>query len=131
MKLSRKHIRKLILQEMSRSGPMPSVLAPPSIMEKAQQIGNGYIIDVSAMEGTGGGYYPGYVVKDGQGLLDKEHVSTFEEYVFLLGDYGKDNVHIYPDQEEYAAAFDQPIVNPLQNKPEDDNPVGGYFRPRA
>ena len=104
---------------------------PSHIAQKAQQIGNGYIIDAGAMEGAGGGNFPGYVVENGLASLDREHVNTFEEYVFLLGDYGKNNVHIYPDQEEYAADFDQPIVNPLQNKPEDDNPVGGYFRPRA
>jgi len=125
MKLNRKHIRKLILQEMTKTGPMPSVLAPPNIIQKAQQIGSGYIIDISAMEAAAGGYYPGYVVENGQGLLDKEHIDTFEEYIYILGDYGKDNVHIYPSQEDYAANFDRPAFSPLQNKSEDDNPVGG------
>ena len=130
MRLNRKHIRKLILREMAEMTYDYKEI-PQHIGQKAQQMGNGYIIDVGGMEGSGGGNYPGYVVENGLASLDKEHVNTFEEYVFLLSDYGKNNVHIYPDQKEYAADFDQSIVNPLQNKPEDDNPAGGYFRPRA
>jgi len=157
MNISRNELRKMILEALGDRGDLPrkkqysigmrgpedlpysksgeSFLGKagiaPHIAQKAQEIGNGYIIDVGAMEGSGGGNYPGYVVENGLASLDKEHVRTFEEYVFLLSDYGKNSVHIYPDQEEYLADFDQPIVNPLQNKPEDDNPVGGYFRPRA
>jgi len=133
MKLNRKHIRKLILREMSEM--MPEVNPVPShIAQKAQEVESGYIIDVSSMEGSGGGFYPGYIVDGGMARLDKEDVGRLAEYLVELnppmGNIGE-TIFLYPNESEYAADFDQPVVNPLQNKPEDDNPAGGYFRPRA
>ena len=100
MEINRKKLRKLILREMAGN-----MMVPQHIAQKAQQIGNGYIIDVSAMEGSGGGYYPGYAVQNGMAYLDQAHISTFEEYIYLLGDYGDGNVHIYPNQSEYNRDF--------------------------
>lgn len=133
MRLNRRHIRKLILKEMS---DMMSEVnpVPPHIAQKAQEVGSGYIIDVSSMEGSGGGFYPGYVVETGLARLDKEDVGRLAEYLVELnppmGNIGE-TIFLYPNESEYAQVFDQPFVNPLQNKPEDDNPAGGYFRPRA
>ena len=133
MKLNRRHIRKLILREMSEMMPEANPV-PPYIAQKAQEVGTGYIIDVSDMEGSGGGFYPGYIVDGGMARLDKEDVGTLAELLVSLSPPGGnigETIFLYPSESEYARDFDQQIVNPRQNKPEDDNPAGGYFRPRA
>ena len=73
----------MILQEISAYGPSEPVRrgeVPPGIQQKAQLIGQGVIIDITNMEGSGGGDYPAYVVFNGIATL-------------LMNDFGNGGAH--------------------------------------
>ena len=117
MKLNRKQLRKLILREMAGSFPIePSTYRPEktpghrrSLNALAMEINDGYIIDLSEMEGSGGGSYPLYAVMNGglsqlngdigadlaNGILDAE--GDYKGYIF-------DYVERYDGDEEFDPA---------------------------
>ena len=117
MKLNRNQIWKLILREMARSFPVePSTYRPEptpghrrSLNALAREINDGYIIDLSEMEGSGGGSYPLYAVMNGglsqlngdigadlaNGILDAE--GDYMGYIF-------DYVERYAEPEEFDPA---------------------------
>jgi len=120
MRLNRRHIRKLILKEMS---DMMSEVnpVPPHIAQKAQEVGSGYIIDLSSMEGSGGGFYPGYVVEGGLARLDKEDVGRLAEYLVELNPPGGnigETIFLHSNESETAVPqsghpfVKEPIMGP-------------------
>ena len=101
MKLNRKQLRKMILREMAEM--MPDVKPiPPEIAKKAQKVGQGYLIDVSNMEASGGGDYPGYTVRKGIATLDTDNVGSL---VYMLMDTPGLGISFYPDEDEYAEMY--------------------------
>ena len=113
MKLNRKQLRRLILREMAGKFPVePSTYRPeesPDLNTLAREINDGYIIDLSEMEGSGGGSYPLYAVMNGglsqlngdigadlaNGILDAE--GDYMGYIF-------DYVERYAEPEEFDPA---------------------------
>ena len=114
MKLNRKQLRKMILREMAGSFPIePSTYRPEktpghrrSLNALARAINDGYIIDLSEMEGSGGGSYPLYAVMNG-GLsqlnddigayLANEILDAEGDYIGYVFDY----VERYAEPEEF------------------------------
>ena len=113
MKLNRKQLRKMILREMAGSFPEePSTYRPeesPGLNALARKINDGYIIDLSEMEGSGGGSYPLYAVMNG-GLsqlnddigayLANEILDAEGDYIGYVFDY----VERYAEPEEFDLA---------------------------
>ena len=62
-KMNRKQLRQMILEQMTVSQ------IDPDIQRMASEIQEGTIIDMSEMEGAGGGRYPVYKVEAGQARL--------------------------------------------------------------
>jgi len=90
-RLSRRQLRGLILREMAEKQ------VPPEIARKAQKVGQGYIVDVTQMEGSGGGYYPGYKVKNGMATLDTDNVG---DLVYMLMDTPGLGISFYQGEDE-------------------------------
>lgn len=113
MKLNRKQLRKLILREMAGKFLVePSTYRPeesPGLNALASEIKDGYIIDLSEMEGSGGGQYPLYAVMNGGLSLLNGHIGAdlANEILDAEGDYIGyifDYVEKYDGDEEFDPA---------------------------
>ena len=109
MKLNRKQLRNLILKEMAGSFPVePSTYRPEptpghrrSLNALARKINDGYIIDLSEMEGSGGGSYPLYAVMNG-GLSQLNHNIGADLAIGILDAEGDIMGYIFDYVERYA-----------------------------
>ena len=114
MKLNRKQLRKMILREMGAAFPVePSTYrsdwAAPGLRALAREIKDGYLIDLSEMEGSGGGEYPLYAVMNGGLSLLNGHIGAdlANEILDAEGDYIGyifDYVERYAEPEEFDPA---------------------------
>ena len=117
MKLNRKQLRKMILREMAGSFPVePSTYRPEktpghrrSLTALARAINDGYIIDLSEMEASGGGSYPLYAVMNGGLSQLNDDIGTYlaieildaeGDYIGYIDDY----VEKYSEPEEFDLA---------------------------
>ena len=109
MKITRKQLRRIIKEELNTIVEASSNIAT-SIEEKAAQIGRGYIVDLSNMEGSGGGDYPLYRVAGGKASLQ---VSNIGDLGYALSEenaggseplvLGGMTIYLFPSDEEWQA----------------------------
>ena len=114
MKLNRRQLRNMILREMADSFPVePSTYrsdwAAPGLRALAGEIKDGYVINLSEMEGSGGGEYPLYAVMNGGLSLLNRHIGAdlANEILDAEGDYIGyifDYVERYDGDEEFDPA---------------------------
>ena len=115
MKINRRQLRKMILREFRDThGSFTGYNPRENLKDFAAAIESGYIIDLSAMEGSGGGYYPLYEVSNGRLRMINEHIGAdlAHEIVDAEGDY---KGYIFDYVEKYVGDVD----------PEEFGPYGG------
>jgi hypothetical protein len=116
MKITKKQLRRIIKEEVAknerRSVPAGYEKVAQSIQEKAQQVGDGIIIDLSSMESSGGGLYSSYQVAGGKATLDVRHIGNL---AYALSEAAKEQnpimiggkaIHIFPNDEEWSVMND-------------------------
>jgi hypothetical protein len=103
-KMRRRQLRQMILEQMA----VPQI--DPDIQRMANEIQAGTIIDLSEMEGAGGGRYPVYKVVGGQAMLSIEDLGGaadlgIADMISQFADMGREadmimssvRVFMYPD----------------------------------
>ena len=116
MKITKKQLRRIIREEVAmterKQVPAGYEKVAQSIEEKAQQVGNGFILDVNHMEASGGGYYPLYRVVGGKATEEVKHIGNL---AYALSEAAKDRnpimlggtaIHVWPNDEEWSVMND-------------------------
>ena len=129
MKLNRKQLRKLILREMAggpSSYPMnvSMKLRKVALQKLATRIGDGYVIDLSEMEGgptVSGASFPLYAVMEGElSLLSHNIGAKFaNEILDAEGDitgYIIDYVEKYQSPEEFKRKYADGVPKHIRNE---------------
>ena len=116
MKITRNQLRRIIQEEVAmterKKVPAGYEKVAQSIEEKAQQVGDGFILDVNDMEASGGGFYPLYRVVGGKATEEVKHIgnlafhfseATRDRNPIMLGGAA---IHVWPNDEEWQVMND-------------------------
>ena len=115
MKITRNQLRRIIQEEVAmaeKKVPAGYEKVAQSIEEKAQQVGDGFILDINEMEASAGGYYPLYRVVGGKAIEEVKHIgnlayhfseATRDRNPIMLGGTA---IHVWPNDEEWQVMND-------------------------